>query len=97
MIGSFANSGTEDIFDAINSAAARKLLPRELWNVAFRKLDQIDAAPSLNDLRVPPGNRLETLRLDRQGQHSIRINEKYRICFIWTDSGAVSVEIVDYH
>lgn len=97
MIESFANSGTEDIYDGINSAAARKTLPRELWNIAFRKLDQIEAATMLDDLKVPPGNRLEALRSDREGQHSIRINDKYRICFMWTDSGAVTVEIVDYH
>ncbi|MFN0277131.1 MAG: type II toxin-antitoxin system RelE/ParE family toxin [Pyrinomonadaceae bacterium] len=97
MIESFADKGTEDIFDGINSAAARRLLPRELWNIAFRKLDQIDVAVVIDDLKIPPGNRLEALKADRAGQHSIRINEKYRICFIWTDSGAVNVEIVDYH
>ena len=97
MIESFANGGTEDVFDGINSAAARKTLPRDLWKIAFRKLDQIDAATILDDLRIPPGNRLEPLRADREGQHSIWINEKYRICFIWTDSGAVNVEIIDYH
>lgn len=97
MIESFANSATEDIFEGINSADARRLLPRDLWSAAFRKLDQIDAAVVLGDLRVPPGNRLEALRADRRGQHSIRINEKYRICFIWRDSGAVNVEIIDYH
>jgi toxin HigB-1 len=98
MIGSFADRGTEDIFDGKNSAAARKLLPLELWNVAFRKLDQIDSAGRLEDLNVPPGNRLETLKGDRAGQYSIRINDQYRICFSWTDGGdAVDVEIVDYH
>lgn len=97
MIESFADSGTEDIYDGINSSAARKTLPRDLWNIAFRKLDQIEAATILDDLKVPPGNRLEALRSDREGQHSIRINDKYRICFLWTDSGAVGVEIVDYH
>lgn len=97
MIESFANSGTEDVFDGINSTAARKILPRDLWNIAFRKLDQIDAASILDDLRVPPGNRLEALRSERKGRHSIRINDKYRICFAWTDNGAVDVEIVDYH
>ncbi|CAN5471759.1 type II toxin-antitoxin system RelE/ParE family toxin [soil metagenome] len=97
MIEAFANAGTEDIFDGVNSAAARKLLPRDLWNIAFRKFDQIDAAVSIDDLRVPPGNRLEQLKADREGQHRIRINDKYRICFIWTQSGAVGVEIVDYH
>lgn len=97
MIESFANQATEDIYDGINSTAARRLLPRELLKIAVRKLDQIDSAVVLDDLRVPPGNRLERLRADREGQHSIRINDKYRICFIWTESGAVNVEIVDYH
>ena len=97
MIESFANQATEDIYDGINSTAARRLLARELLKIAVRKLDQIDSAVVLDDLRVPPGNRLELLRADREGQHSIRINDKYRICFIWTESGAVNVEIVDYH
>lgn len=97
MIESFANDGTEDIFDGINSPDARRTLPRDLWKIAFRKLDQIDATVVLEDLRVPPGNYLERLRADREGQHSIRINQKYRICFIWTESGAVNVEIIDYH
>jgi toxin HigB-1 len=75
MIVSFANRGTEDIFDGRNTTDARKLLPRELWNVAFRKLEG-----------------------DRSGQYSIRINDQYRICFLWTSGGdAVNVEIVDYH
>ena len=97
MIASFANAATEDIFDGRNSADARRLLPRELWKTAVRKLDQINVATELGDLRVPPGNRLEALRADRKGQHSIRINDQYRVCFAWTDSGAESVEVVDYH
>ena len=97
MIASFANAGTEDIFDGRNSADARRLLPRDLWKVAFRKLDQINAAEILDDLLVPPGNRLEALRSDRKGQHSIRINDKFRICFHWTENGAENVEIIDYH
>ncbi len=97
MIQSFKNKGTEDLFNGHNSTEVRRLLPRNLWNVAFRKLDQIDAAISLTDLRVPPGNRLEALRAGRVGEHSIRINDQYRICFKWTDLGAEGVEIVDYH
>ncbi len=97
MIESFANTGTEDIYEGTNSAAARRLLPRDLWKVAFRKLDQIDAASTIDDLRVPPGNRLEILMADREGQFSIRINDQYRICFGWTEFGAKDVEIVDYH
>ena len=65
--------------------------------MAYRKLDQLDAATSLNDLAVPPGNRLERLRGVRAGQHSIRINQQYRICFRWTDAGSDEVEVVDYH
>ena len=65
--------------------------------VARRKLRQLQIAGRLEDLRVPPGNRLETLKGDRAGQHSIRINDQWRLCFRWTDSGAVDVEIVDYH
>jgi proteic killer suppression protein len=65
--------------------------------MAIRKLEYLDAAGALGDLRAPPGNRLEALRGDRVGEHSIRINERYRICFRWTESGPADVEIVDYH
>ena len=97
MIGSFANAATEDIFEGRNSREARHFLPRDLWRAAFRKLDQINSATVLHDLRVPPGNRLESLRLDRDGQYSIRINDQYRICFVWKEGDAEDVEIVDYH
>ncbi len=65
--------------------------------VACRKLAILDAAGSLNDLMIPPGNRLEPLRGDRHGQHSIRINDQFRLCFVWTEAGPEEVEIVDYH
>jgi proteic killer suppression protein len=65
--------------------------------VATRKLDLLDSVDSLDELRVPFGNRLEALAGDRKGQHSIRINDQYRICFVWTDNGPDDVEIVDYH
>ena len=65
--------------------------------VALRKLSQLDWSAALDDLKIPPGNRLESLKNDRQGQHSIRINEQWRLCFIWTADGAAEVEIVDYH
>lgn len=65
--------------------------------VAMRKLAMLNAASRLDDLRVPPGNRLEALRGDREGQHSIRINDQYRVCFVWTDAGPSNVAIVDYH
>jgi proteic killer suppression protein len=68
-----------------------------LWKVATRKLDQLDSVIALDELRAPPGNRLEALSGNRRGQYSIRINEQYRICFIWTDSGPAQVEIADYH
>ena len=75
---------------------SKKLDPR-IERTALRKLVLLDASETLDDLRIPPDNRLEALRGDRAGQHSIRINEKWRICFIWTPAGPESVEIVDYH
>ncbi len=97
MIGSFKDKACADIFNGVDSRLARKACPPTLWRVAARKLDLLDAATQLDDLKVPPGNRLEVLSGDRQGQHSIRINEQYRIYFCWTDAGAEQVEIVDYH
>ena len=70
---------------------------RAIAKAALRKLDMIDAAEELSDLKSPPGNRLEPLKGDRKGQHSIRINDQFRVCFRWTKSGAEDVEIVDYH
>ncbi len=97
MIQSFADAGTEDAFNGRNTKAARKSCPRSIWAAAGRKLDQIDSAEGLDDLRIPPGNRLEVLSGDRRGQHSIRINQQYRICFCWSDAGPLDVQIVDYH
>jgi proteic killer suppression protein len=97
MIVSFKNPGTEDIFNGNNTNAARKLCPQLLWKVAARKLDQLDSIKILEELRIPPGNRLESLGGNRKGQFSIRINEQYRICFIWINSAPEGVEIVDYH
>lgn len=97
MIRSFKNAATEDIFNGINSKAARKTCPQSVWAIAARKLDQIDSAEAIDDLRIPPGNRLEMLKGNRGGQHSIRINEQYRICFVWTEAGPEEVEIIDYH
>jgi proteic killer suppression protein len=71
--------------------------PRSLWDVAYRKLDHLDSATALKDLLVPPGNRLERLHGDRKGQYSVRINDRYRICFRWTESGPDEAGIVDYH
>lgn len=96
MIRSFKNQGTEDVFNGVDSKAARKVCPRDLVKVARRKLAVIDAAVNLRDLRSPPNNKLEKVEADRDGQHSIRINDQFRVCFIWND-GADSVEITDYH
>jgi len=93
MIQSFKNNGTEKIFNRTHS----KIIPNQLAKIAYRKLIQIDAAYELNDLKIPPGNRLEALKGDRSGQHSIRINNQYRICFIWKNNHAYQVEITDYH
>lgn len=97
MIRSFANRGTEDVFNGENTSAARRSCPRSIWPVAFRKLDQLDSATEIGDLRIPPANRLEALKGDRREQYSIRINERYRVCFRWTQAGPQEVEIVDYH
>jgi toxin HigB-1 len=92
MIQSFKCKDTHTLFIARKS---------RLWSnaqsVALRKLDQLHAAATLDDLRVPPGNRLETLHGDRKDQHSIRINDQWRICFVWKADGPHDVEIVDYH
>ena len=93
MIRSFAHRATEHLFrDGMCPAQWRTI-----ETVALRKLDILDAATSLNDLRSPPGNRLEALKGDRKGQHSIRINRQWRLCFRWTPDGPEHVEIVDYH
>ncbi len=93
MIRSFADTETEKLF---RRERVRKL-PPDIQRTALRKLVQLDAAIALDDLRVPPGNRLEALTGNRLGQHSIRINDQWRVCFLWTAGGAEAVEIVDYH
>ena len=97
MIRSFRNKGTEEIFNGRSTEAARKFCPQSPWNIAFRKLDRLDSVLALDELRIPPGTRLEALSGDRKGQFSIRINDQFRICFVWTENGPVDVEIVDYH
>lgn len=97
MIHSFANRGTEDVFQGVHSKVARRTCPETAWKVARRKLGLIDTAIRLDDLRSPPGNNLEKLSGDRAGQYSIRINAQWRICFKWVDDGADDVEITDYH
>jgi proteic killer suppression protein len=80
-----------------NTKAARRICPQNLWEIAARKLDQLDSVNSLDQLRIPPGNRLEALAGDRKGQYSNRINDQYRICFVWVDTEPDEIEIVDYH
>ena len=89
MIVSFKDKATEDIFNGKSSRVARKACPQAIWKVASRKLDQIDSVETLDELKVPPGN--------RKGQYSIRINNQFRICFQWGKSGPDKVEITDYH
>lgn len=93
MIRSFRDSGTE----RLRSRQRVKSIDPRIERVALRKLVMLDAAETLDDLRIPLGNRLEALRGDRAGQHSIRINQQWPICFTWTDAGPIDVEIVDYH
>ena len=93
MIRSFRDKETEKIF---NRQRSRKL-PSDIQQIALRKLRMLNRSQSLQDLRVPPSNRLEKLSGDRQDQYSIRINKQWRICFIWQNSDAYNVEIVDYY
>ena len=93
MIKTFRDKATEAVF----SGESPKGFPADLVKVARRKLRYLHAANALGDLRAPPGNRLETLAGDRKGQHSIRINDQFRVCFVWTAEGPTEVEIVDYH
>ena len=97
MIASFADSGTADVFHGVDSRRARATCPANLGPAARRKLDQLNCVRALGDLNVPPGNRLERLRHNRAGQHSIRINARYRVCFRWEEGHVHDVEIADYH
>jgi toxin HigB-1 len=92
VIQSFADEDTRELFET-----SRNRRWNNIRTVAFRKLDYLNEAISLADLKSPPGNRLEALSGDRKGQHSIRVNDQYRICFIWKQDGAHDVEITDYH
>jgi proteic killer suppression protein len=92
MIQSFKDAATKELYETGFSRHWAAILA-----AATRKLDQIEAAMAVRDLRGPPGNRLEQLKGDRDGQHSIRINKQYRICFVWKTDGAHEVEITDYH
>ena len=93
MIRSFRDSETQRVFERQRS----RRLPPDLQRRAYRKLLILDAAVRLEDLRIPPGNRLERLAADRLGQHSIRVNDQWRICFRWRNGDAYEVEICDYH
>jgi len=93
MIRSFKCKDTEKIFKRLYS----KKFPNDIQRSALKKLRMINRAQNIQDLRVPPGNRLEELKGNRKGQHSIRINDQWRICFEWQENDAFNVEIVDYH
>lgn len=93
MIRSFRNKETESVFNGVRP----KGFPADLMTVARRKLRMVDAAAALSDLKVPPGNKLHPLDGDRKGQHAIRINDQYRVCFVWSDEGPTNVEVADYH
>lgn len=97
MIKSFAEKGTEDIYHGFNSKRARALLPKYLHGIAIRKLDMLDSAHSIDDLKIPPGNQLELLSGDLKWFYSIRINNQWRIIFRWGILGPEDVEIIDYH
>jgi proteic killer suppression protein len=97
MIYNFKNQATEDIFNGKVTKQALKICSRSIWKIASRKLDQLDSASLLDELRVPPGNQLEALQRDRKGQDSIRLNDQYRICFKWSENGPSDVGITDYH
>jgi proteic killer suppression protein len=96
VIKGFAGRGAEDLFHGINSKESRKI-PQNLWPVAHRKLDMLNAAHALQDLAVPLANRLEALKGDWKGYFSVRINEQYRVVFKWETGDAYEVQIVDYH
>jgi toxin HigB-1 len=96
VIASFGDEATEAVFHGERGKKARSL-PPEIYSTAVRKLDMLNAAADLRDLRAPPGNRLEALRGDLKGKHSIRVNDQWRIVFRWESGDAHDVEIVDYH
>lgn len=97
MIRSFADDATEDLFNGFSRRRARQACPIALWPIVRRKLTQLNRVRELQELNIPPGNRLERLKGDRAGKHSIRINNQFRICFRWEDGYADDVEVTDYH
>ena len=96
MIKTFAHTATRDIYDDVNSKAARTI-PQRLWGVIRRKLDWLESATNLHNIGALPGNRLEALKGDMKGWYSIRVNDQYRIIFRFEDGSAFDVEVVDYH
>ena len=97
MIVSFADEETRHIYNGLNSKKARNSLSRVLWEKAQTKLDMLNRAQKLDDLRIPPNNKLEKLSGDLNGKYSIRINDQYRIIFKWAEQGVAEVKIIDYH
>ncbi len=95
VIRSFRDRGTEDVYNSADMPAARKSCLKQIWGIARRKMDQINRVTTLPELSVTPGNRLERLVGDRKGQHSIRINDQFRVCFRWEAGDAHEVEITD--
>lgn len=96
VIINFRDQASDDIFNGIDTKHARRI-PSAIWKIAVRKLDLLNAAHDLKDLRIPPLNRLETLKGNHKGKHAIRINDQYRIIFTWSEGNAKDVQIIDYH
>jgi proteic killer suppression protein len=96
MVRSVLDATTQDIWDGTNSKAARRI-PKELWKNARRKIDMIDSASGVESLKVPPSNGLHALKGSRDGQHAIKINAQYRVCFRMENGDAFDVEVTDYH
>jgi proteic killer suppression protein len=97
VIKTFGGKHGADTTEFWNTGKSQGMPPSNLRRVAKRKLQMVNAATQLNDLKVPPGNKLEELEDDREGQHSIRINDQFRVCFVWKDQDAYDVEVTDYH
>ena len=97
MIKTFGGKHGADTKEFWDTGKSRGMPPSNLRKVAKRKLQMVNAATQLQDLKVPPGNKLEELEYDREGQHSIRINDQFRVCFVWRDGDAYEVEVTDYH
>jgi proteic killer suppression protein len=96
VIANFFDTATADIFNGNDTKAARSI-PKAIWPIVIRKLDLLNAATNLLDLRVPPNNRLEALKGNMKGKHSIRVNDQYRIVFTWQNGTASDVRVTDYH